>query len=120
MGIASLVLGIISFCMGFIPVIGIIFIIAAIVGLILGIADVVKKGKTGGKKGPGIAGIVICAIAIISILITSFIIGLGLFVYFNADDVIQNTSLENKLYNSNYYDYDDYYDYYYNYDYQNL
>ena len=100
-----------------------IFIVAAIVGLILGIVDVVKKGKTGGKKGVGIAGIVICAIAIVSILMSSIVIGLGLFVYFNAEDALQNTSLENTLYNNYYdydYDYDDYYDYYYNYDYQNL
>lgn len=36
-----------------------IFTVPALVGLILGIVDAVKKGKTGEKKGIAIAGIVL-------------------------------------------------------------
>ena len=64
MGIASLILGIISLVTGWIPFVCFFAFIMAAVGLILGIIDVVKRGKTNdGKKGFGIAGTVICAIA---------------------------------------------------------
>jgi hypothetical protein len=68
MGIASMVIGIVSTVLGFIPLCGNIAFIPAIVGLILGIVDVVRKSKQGLPKGQAIAGIVLCSIAIIIIM----------------------------------------------------
>ena len=56
MGIAALVIGIVSLLIAWIPCIGIIAIIPALVGLVLGIVDIVNKSK---KKEPisiGVAG----------------------------------------------------------------
>lgn len=69
MGVAALVLGIVSVVFGFIPFCGTWAIIPAIVGLILGIVDCVKKSKEGNPKGKAIAGIVCSAIAIVVIII---------------------------------------------------
>lgn len=68
MGVASLILGIISLVIGFIPFCGIIALVPAIVGLILGIVEIAKKGKAGEPKGKGIAGLVCSAIAIVIII----------------------------------------------------
>ncbi len=67
MGIAALVLGIVSVLFSFIPFCNTFMYIPAIVGLVLGIVDTVKKSKGGEKKGVSIAGIVLCAIAVIVI-----------------------------------------------------
>lgn len=64
MGIAALVLGIISIIIGFIPLCGSIALLPAIIGLILGIVDTVQKSKKGEKKGVSIAGLVLSAIAV--------------------------------------------------------
>ena len=70
MGIASLVIGVVSAILGFIPLCNYFAIIPAVVGLVLGIVYVVKQSKVeGGKKGMGIAGIVLNAAAIVLILI---------------------------------------------------
>lgn len=61
MGIASLVLGIISLIMSFIPGIGMFFCITAIIGIILGIISLCKKLD----KGKSIAGIITSSLAII-------------------------------------------------------
>ena len=70
MGIASLVLGIISIPL--IPFCGIITYLPAIVGLILGIVDIVLKKKRGEKRGIAIAGTILSAIS--TVLITVWII----------------------------------------------
>ena len=75
MGIAALVLGIVSLIIGWIPFCGAIALIPAIIGLILGIVDVVQKNKKGEPKGIGIAGIVLSAIAIAIIIYWIFILG---------------------------------------------
>ncbi|MBR1803226.1 MAG: hypothetical protein IJ777_04645 [Clostridia bacterium] len=79
MGIASLVLGIISLIfgiiLGWIPFIGFIFPILAIVGLILGIVDTAKKSQTDDKKGISIAGLVTSAFAVIVTISMFFISG---------------------------------------------
>lgn len=76
MGVAALVLGIISLIIGFIPLCGAIALVPAIVGLILGIVDIVKKSKEeGAKKGLAIAGTVLSAIAICIIIWWVFIFG---------------------------------------------
>ena len=66
MGLASLILGIISFILGFIPFFWLIAIIPALVGLILGIVSLAKKKE----KGKSIAGIVLCAITILLTMIS--------------------------------------------------
>lgn len=68
MGIASLVLGIVSVVISFVPFCGIIALVPAIVGLILGIVDAVKKSKEQQPKGMAIAGIVCSAVAIVLII----------------------------------------------------
>lgn len=61
MGIASLVLGIISLIMSLIPGLGIFFCVTAVIGIILGIISLCKKLD----KGKSIAGIVTSSLAII-------------------------------------------------------
>ncbi|MDO4283274.1 MAG: hypothetical protein Q4D02_06505 [Clostridia bacterium] len=68
MGVASLVLGIISVIGGFIPACNLFFSVPALVGLILGIVDAVKKGKAGEPKGMSIAGIILNVIAFVVII----------------------------------------------------
>ena len=74
MGIASLILGIISLAVGWIPFICFICLILAVIGLILGIVDTVKKNKAGiqiNKTITSIVGLIICAIAIPVIVFSS-------------------------------------------------
>lgn len=66
MGIASLILGIVSIIIGFVPFIWIISIITAIVGLILGILSLTKKTE----KVKSIIGIVLCVITILLVIMT--------------------------------------------------
>lgn len=98
MGIAALVLGIISIIIGFIPLCGSIAIIPAIVGVILGIVDIVTKSKKGEKKGISIAGLVLSAIAIIVIIFWVFVFGVA------ASEMDLN-DLNNIVNNSSYYNY---------------
>ena len=69
MGIAALVIGIIAAIMAFVPLCGMIAFVPALIGLILGIVDVVLKGKKKLPKGVGIAGIVLNGLAIILIFV---------------------------------------------------
>lgn len=99
MGIASLVLGIISLIVSFIPCCGSLAIIPAIIALILGIVEVVKKGKAGEPKGKGIAGIVLSAIAIVIIVVWFVIFGAAAATTnLDSDDILNSYS--------SYYDYD--------------
>ena len=75
MGVAALVLGIVSVIIGFIPFCGAIAFIPAAIGLILGIVDIVQKGKKGESKGVSIAGTVLSAIAIIVITFWLYVFG---------------------------------------------
>lgn len=65
MGIASMILGIVALVVSFIPFCGVWAVIPAVVGLILGIVDVVLRGKRNEGKGMGIAGVVLNPLAII-------------------------------------------------------
>lgn len=94
MGIAALVLGIISIIIGFIPLCGSIALFPAIIGLILGIVDVVLKSKKGEKKGVSIAGLVLSAIAIVIITFWVFIFGVAVS---NVDTNELNKTTENYL-----------------------
>ena len=95
MGIASLVLGIVSAIIGFIPFCGIIAIIPAIVGLVLGIIELVKKNKEQQPKGVAIAGTTLSAIAIIIITVWFFVFSAG--VTAGINDALRDV-------NSSYYD----------------
>lgn len=105
MGVASLVLGIISLLTSWIPFVCFLAFILAVIGLILGIVDSVKKSKANDrKKGISIAGLIISAIAIPIIIIMSFV-SIGILI----------AIIEDSNYNYDYYnDYYDYYDYDYN------
>ncbi len=70
-----MVIGIVSAILGFIPMCGWFASLPAVVGLILGIVDVFQKNKNQQPgKGIGIAGIILNSIAIILILIWTFVI----------------------------------------------
>ena len=101
MGVASLVLGIISLIMSFIPFIGIIFCITAVISIILGIVSLCKKQD----KGKSIAGIITSAIAIIITILYCFVIG-GLVVGGNslieqAKEAVENYNDDYSGYNYN-------------------
>ena len=113
MGVALLVLGIISLVTCWIPFICFIAFILAIVGLILGIVDTIKKGKVpGAKKGISIAGLIISAVAI-PIIIFSSLISFGIVAAILSEDYDYDYYNWDK-YDYNYDDYDDWYRYYYN------
>lgn len=102
MGIAALILGIISLIIGFIPLCGSIAMFPAIIGVILGIVDVILKSKKGEKKGVSIAGLVLSAISIVVIIFWVFVFGV-------AASSVDVNELEDAL--------EDYEDSYYYYDY---
>lgn len=77
MGIASMVLGIVAIIGAWIPLCNYISFLPALVGLILGIVDAVKKKKSGGKKGMAIAGIIISAISIVFIIVWTILLTIG-------------------------------------------
>ena len=93
MGVASLVLGIISLIIGFVPFCGIIALLPAIIGLILGIIDIVKKTKSGMKKGQSIAGLILSAIAIVVIIFWAIV---AFQVEVETNSNFTNEYLENK------------------------
>ena len=109
MGIASLILGIISGIVGIIPFCGILAIIPAIIGLILGIIFVVKKSKIKEPKGIGIAGIILSTLALVFIVLWNLIF-VGIMAAATEEDTL--TNLDTYDYDDNFdYDYDDNFDY---------
>ena len=70
MGIAALVLGIVSIIISFIPFLNVVAFMPAMVGLILGIIDIVKKTKNKEPKGKSIAGTILSAIAMVIIVVS--------------------------------------------------
>lgn len=83
MGIAALILGICSALLGMVPFCGYFAFIPAIIGLVLGIAEIVTKSKKKEPKGMGIAGTVLSAVAIIFIAFWTLVIG---FIAITGDD----------------------------------
>jgi hypothetical protein len=70
-----MIIGIVSAILGFVPFCNYFATLPAVVGLILGIVDVVQKNKKQQPgKGVGIAGIILNAAAIILILLWTFVI----------------------------------------------
>lgn len=74
LGIASLVVGIVSAVIALIPACGAIAFLPAIVGLVLGVINVVLRGKANLPKGVGMAGIVLNVAAIVFILAYIYVI----------------------------------------------
>lgn len=104
MGIASFILGMISIVIGWIPFVCFLALMTAIIGLIFGIIDTIKKSKTNDKnKGFGIAGLVISAISIPIIFIMS-IVSIAIIV-----EDVEPDNVHDRYYDD-YYDYDDDYD----------
>ena len=68
MGIASMVIGIVAAILGFVPFCNYFAMLPAVVGLVLGIVDVVQKRKKEQPKGIGIAGVALNGIAILLIV----------------------------------------------------
>lgn len=75
MGIASLVIGIISAVLGFIPLCNYFALIPAAVGLIFGIIDIPLSKKKQKSIGFGIAGTVLNVLAIALIVVWTMVIG---------------------------------------------
>ncbi|MHC4088388.1 MAG: hypothetical protein ACYSWZ_25700 [Planctomycetota bacterium] len=74
MGLAAMIIGIVAVILGFIPVCGMIALVPAIVGLILGIIEVKKKSQAKQPKGMGMAGVVLNAVAIVFIILWTVVI----------------------------------------------
>ena len=69
MGVAALVIGIVSLIVGFIPFCGTWAMLPAVVGLILGIVDTVLRSGRKQPRGMSIAGIVLNALAMLIIVV---------------------------------------------------
>lgn len=108
MGVAALILGIISLIIGFIPFCGMIAFVPAVIGLILGIVEIVSKSKKSEPKGMGIAGLVLSALAILIMIWWLFIVGYGVS---NIDVNELANQVETNLNNNSTYHYDYDYDY---------
>lgn len=76
MGIASFVIGSFSTTFSIIPFAGIIAFIPAIIGIVLGIMDIIQKRNTSDNTVFSIIGIILCTISILNIILWGlFIIG---------------------------------------------
>lgn len=78
MGIAALVLGIVSIIIAFVPFCGIIAFLPALVGLILGIVGLVVKRENNPNKGTSIAGVILSSLAIVIMVVWFFVLGMAL------------------------------------------
>lgn len=111
MGIAALILGILSIIIGFIPLCGSIALLPAIIGLILGIVDTVQKNKKGEKKGVSIAGLILSAIAIVVIVFWVFIFGVA--ISSDVNEILEESTKNYQVSLNELYDDYDAYDYEY-------
>ncbi|MEG0873198.1 MAG: DUF4352 domain-containing protein [Clostridia bacterium] len=89
MGISALILGVVSLSISLIPFCGIIGLLPAIVGLVMGILDIIKQKKQKESKSKGIIGTVLSSLAIIYIV-------LGI-VIFSVASNLSVTNLEGEL-----------------------
>jgi hypothetical protein len=74
MAVAGLVFGILAIVIAFVPCIGILAIIPAILGIIFSIVGLVKSRKTGQGKGMAVAGLILSILAIIWVPVLVFLI----------------------------------------------
>ncbi len=70
LGIASLVLGIVSLCLIWIPLVNVLGMIGCAVGLILGIL-----GMKSSAKGMAIAGVVLSGISLVIVVVSFVVLG---------------------------------------------
>ena len=68
MGLASMIIGIVSLGIGFIPMCGFWAAAPAVVGLILGVVDLVLKSRRKQPRGKAIVGVILNPLAIIVIV----------------------------------------------------
>lgn len=73
MGIASFVIGILCFLGGLIPLMGLLFIAPALIGLIMGIVDWVIKAKKNVRKRLTLAGVILCGFDVVGIIVYYFL-----------------------------------------------
>ncbi|HUT78083.1 MAG TPA: DUF4190 domain-containing protein [Polyangia bacterium] len=73
MGIASMVLGIVSVIFGLVPFCGSWAVIPAVIGLTLGIVDLVVKSRNKAPRGTAIAGVILNPIAIIAVVLWTWL-----------------------------------------------
>ena len=93
MGTASLIIGIISLCIALVPLFGSVAFTPAIAGLVFGIIHVTEKSDKKEKKGKGVAGIVLCSIAIVVIVMYYvLIVVFAVTVDFSEIGMLKNTS----------------------------
>ncbi|MDD5309328.1 MAG: hypothetical protein PHU25_18590 [Deltaproteobacteria bacterium] len=77
MGIASMVIGIVAVVVGFFPFCGTWALVPALVGLGLGIADLVVKTQARQPRGMAITGVILNPLAIVVILMWYFLVIYG-------------------------------------------
>lgn len=77
MGIASLIIGIVCLLVSLVPLFGAVVFMPSVAGLALGIVHVSNKSKEKGKKGSGVAGIVLCGLALL--IMIGYYIAFGIF-----------------------------------------
>ncbi len=73
MGTASLLIGIISLIISIIPMCNFMMILPAVIGLILGIADVAAKSKSGQPKRMSITGIILNSLSFLTFIFANII-----------------------------------------------
>ena len=80
MGVASMIIGIVSLVIGFIPMCGFWAAVPAVIGLILGIVDLVLRSKRKQPRGKAIVGVILNPLAIIVIVAWTllFVYGSGM------------------------------------------
>ncbi len=77
MGIAALVIGIVALIVGLVPGCGVFLgIPLAVVGLVLGIIEIVTKSKKGEPKKQGVIGVVLCGVAIVVSILSTTVLAL--------------------------------------------
>lgn len=77
MDTASLVIGIISVIVGFIPCIQVFVFIPAVVGLILGVVSFIRKRQVDEPTGMAVAGIILNLVPILVMTALALFVGLS-------------------------------------------
>lgn len=81
MDVASLVIGIISLVIGFIPCVQLLVILPAVVGLVLGIASMGQKRSKGEPLGIALAGTILNALPLLVMFLLLVFMLVGVDVY---------------------------------------
>ena len=78
MGSASLLIGVFTVTLAFVPLLNYAAVIPALVGLVLGIIEIVRAREENKPRGTAIAGTVLNSIAMINVAVWTFILSFGL------------------------------------------